>query len=108
MSVNGFVGPVEHFEPLSNDDSGDEGGSAAAGAARLCSTLGVADVSCDNTEWVFAPAEVPTAWATAPAWLAVPAGLVFCGGGSNGVTAAALADWPARFQATPQRDELQH
>src|ERR1700733_14853828 len=41
------------------------------------------------------PAEVPVAWLTAAAWLAVPPGSVFWFGEANGVSAVADADRPA-------------
>ncbi|PQM43981.1 hypothetical protein C1Y40_05860 [Mycobacterium talmoniae] len=50
---------------LSRFVSDETGSEAAAGAARLCSALGVVDVNWDSTDWVLDAAEDPTACATA-------------------------------------------
>jgi hypothetical protein len=58
--------------------------------ARLCSVLGIAfKLSASR------PVLVATAWPTAAAWPANPAGLVACAVGLNGVNADAVAEVPA-------------
>src|ERR1700677_343638 len=64
--------------------------SGDAADASDCSVLG----TCESAFWT-APAGVAAAWATAAAWVPVPAGLVVGGGGLNGVTVVAAAEAPA-------------
>ena len=58
--------------------------------ASDCSVLGTWGSSCERAFGVPVPAE-----ATAAAWVAVPAGLVFCFGALNGVSVVAAAEAPA-------------
>jgi hypothetical protein len=94
---NGDKEPKGLITSLINKDSqeGREGGSAAVGAARLCSAAGATDIGCANTDCALVPADVPAAWATVADLAAGPPGSVVCGGGVNGVTCEAVADWPA-------------
>ena len=69
--------------PAEADDSGDE---------RPCSVLGTVEITCDSVDCTPLVVAVPVAWATAPSWPAVPAGLAVSGGALNGVTSAAAAD----------------
>src|ERR1700759_2099877 len=65
--------------------------AARAAGARLCSALGTEE----NAFWVVVcalPAARPVACLAAAAWLAEPAGLVFCCGGLNGVSDVAEDD----------------
>src|ERR1700730_4056339 len=65
-------------------------GSVWAGADAADNACGTADiVPCTL------PAELLAAWPTAPAWLAVPPGSVFCCGEVNGLSTVAAADEPA-------------
>ena len=67
------------------------GGAGVAAGEAPCNAFGTAEKAC----WIVLcalPAAVPVAWLAAAAWLAEPAGLVFCWGGLNGVSVVAEAD----------------
>jgi len=68
------------------DDNGD---------ASPCSALGTEETTCDSVDCTPLPVDALVAWATAPTWPAVPAGLAVSGGELNGGTAAATAEEPA-------------
>src|ERR1700743_3892221 len=63
----------------------------AAGEARLCRLLGMADISWDKVFWPV-PAEVAAAWATAPAWAGMAEGLAICWGWVNVVSWVDVAE----------------
>jgi hypothetical protein len=67
-------------------DAADE-----AGDASPCSSV---VISC-GSDACEVPAEVPVAWVTATVWLAIPTGLVICGGEVNAVNIEAAAELPA-------------
>jgi hypothetical protein len=69
--------------------------AAEVGDERLCSEVGIDEVSSCRIVWELVAAEVPVAELTAADWAAVPAGLVVAAGEANGVTWVAAADWPA-------------
>src|SRR5947208_1070377 len=60
--------------------------AAASEAARPCNAWGTAEKACCIVDMALctSPADVPVAWLTAAAWLAVDAGSVFCCGCWNG------------------------
>ena len=65
--------------------------------APTCSShdTGLGSDDSDETIDCALPAEVPTAWVTAAAWLASPPALVICGAAVKGVNLVAAADEPA-------------
>jgi hypothetical protein len=97
--------PLEPSRPFNNPaipvvavfDPGANGFTPAAdiGDESPCSALGTEETTCDSVDCTPLPVDAPVAWATAPAWPAVPAGLAVSGGELNDVTAAATAEEPA-------------
>jgi hypothetical protein len=72
----------ESPEPDDVDDAGD---------ARLCSVVGIVEISCDSVDCTPVPVDVPVAAATAAPCAADPAPLVVCGAAVNGVTFTVVA-----------------